>query len=135
MEKTWAFTLQFSRIKAQNSIGRRERYRYARTRMFEVPKSEHIKLSDKLTPRMSLKEINDIMGPNGLVPLLLFFVTFPKFPCISNVSPKQAKRFEPPKLLRTRNDISRIKNTKGTTFETTTIHKITHNFWRPGKSI
>lgn len=50
--------------------------------------------------RLPIKAINDVMGPNGLVPPLLLFRTLPKFSCITNIKHKQSKRFEAPKLER-----------------------------------
>lgn len=80
--------LRFNSIDAQNSTERRESYHYALRRTFEFTKSEHSKLSDKIILRISIKAIDDTMGPEGPVPSLLVFGTLPKFLRITNVSPK-----------------------------------------------
>lgn len=91
--------LQISGVEAQNSIGG-ERYYYPLRRIFEVTKSEHNKLVDKIILRMYIKAINGTMGPNGIVPSLLVSGPIPKFPYQSNMNPKQTERFEAVKLAR-----------------------------------
>lgn len=65
--------LQFKGIKAHNAIDKGERYDYSLRRILKVTKCEHDKLSDNIILRMSIKAINHMIVPNGLVPSILVF--------------------------------------------------------------
>lgn len=49
---------------------------------------------------MSVKAINDTLGPNWLVSSLLVFGTLPKFPCVTNFNLKKSESFQALQLSR-----------------------------------
>lgn len=54
--KNMGVHLQFSCIEDHRSIGKGERYHYTLRRMFEVTKSEYIKLADMIILRMYITQ-------------------------------------------------------------------------------
>lgn len=70
------------------------RCHYPFRRIFECSKAEHDQLSDRAILSISIKALNDTMGPNGLLTSLIVFEKLPKFSCQSNTNPIQAKRFK-----------------------------------------
>jgi hypothetical protein len=66
-------------VKAHNSIGKIERYYGPLKRAFEVISAN---LGNAITPdhmlQMAVKAVNDTAGPDGLVPTLLVFGTYPR---------------------------------------------------------
>lgn len=62
---------------------------------------------------MSMKGMNDTMGPNGLISSQLLFLSLSKFPSLSSISSNQLERFKALKLARTERETivaeSRIK--------------------------
>jgi hypothetical protein len=66
-------------VEAHHSIGKIERYHGPIRRAFEIITAD---LGNDVTPdnalQMAVKAINDTAGPNGLVPTLLVFGTYPR---------------------------------------------------------
>jgi hypothetical protein len=66
-------------VEAHHSIGKVERYHAPIRRAFEVITAD---LGNKISPdnalQMAVKAVNDTAGPDGLVPTLLVFGTFPR---------------------------------------------------------
>lgn len=78
--------LQFSRIEAHLSIVKGEIYHYPLRGILDVVKKEYKHLPNRIILWMSIKSINDNMGPNGLVPSLLVYIVIPTFPGPSKTS-------------------------------------------------
>ncbi|KAI1002730.1 hypothetical protein K3495_g5472 [Podosphaera aphanis] len=79
-------------IEAHWSIGKLDRYHAPLRRAYEVINSElNSVVSQDAILQMAFKAVNDTTGPNGLVPTLLVFSTYPR---INNESPP------PPSLLK-----------------------------------
>jgi hypothetical protein len=72
-------------IKAHHFIGKIEKYHAPVKRAFEIITAN---LGNTITPehvlQMAVKAVNNTTGPNGLIPILLVFGTFPR---ISHESP------------------------------------------------
>jgi hypothetical protein len=72
-------------VEVHHSIGKVERYHGPIRRAFEIITAD---LGNDVTPdnvlQMAVKAVNDTAGPNGLVPTLLVFGTYP---CLSPSSP------------------------------------------------
>jgi hypothetical protein len=66
-------------VKAHHLIGKIERYYGPIRRAFEIITAD---LNNDVTPdnalQMAIKAVNDTAGPNGLVPTLLMFETYPR---------------------------------------------------------
>ena len=86
--------LQFSGIESHNAIGQGERYHHTLRRIFNIVTKEHPSISDKHILRLSIKAINDTIGPNGLVPSLLVFGVLPSLPSPNSRSSEQQERFQ-----------------------------------------
>jgi hypothetical protein len=75
-------------IEAHNSIGKIERYHGPLKRAFEVISAD---LGNAITPdhvlQIAVKAVNDTAGPDGLVPTLLMFETYPRLLPSSPPSP------------------------------------------------
>lgn len=69
-------------------------------RIFNVLKMEHPSINDKRLSRLSLTGINDTMGPNGLVSLLLVFGVLPYYPSSTKHSQDRFERFDALKIAR-----------------------------------
>lgn len=82
-------------IEAHWSIGKLERYHAPLRRAYEVINAElNTVASPDAILQMSLKAVNDTVGPNGLVPTLLVFGTYPRINKDSPPSPSTLKRAE-----------------------------------------
>ena len=73
-----AITTDCVPIEAHHSIGKVERYHAPLRRAYEVIHGDLPALGKTSTLQMAVKAVNDTAGPNGLVPTLLVFGTFPK---------------------------------------------------------
>ena len=75
-------------VEAHNSIGKVERYHHILKRAYEVISAdlETTVTSDHIL-QMAVKAVNDTAGPNGLVPTLLVFGTYPRISELSPSSP------------------------------------------------
>ncbi|KAI0994393.1 hypothetical protein K3495_g13789 [Podosphaera aphanis] len=80
-------------IEAHWSIGKLERYHAPLRRAYEVINSElNAIVSQDAILQMAFKAVNDTTGPNGLVPTLLVFGTYPRINNESPPSPSLLKR-------------------------------------------
>jgi hypothetical protein len=86
--------LQLSGIESHNSIGIDERYnaplRYICTKI----RMDYPELDSNLVLRLSIKAMNDTMGPEGLVPSLLVFGVLQRVPATRTSLPNQKDRME-----------------------------------------
>ena len=71
-------------VEAHNSIGKVERYHALLRRAYQILASELPNTSKDLILQMAVKAINDSAGPDGIVPTLLVFSTYP---CMLRDSP------------------------------------------------
>jgi hypothetical protein len=80
-------------VKAHHSIDKVERYHGPIRRAFEIITAD---LGNDVTPdnalQMAIKAVNDTAGPNGLVPTLLMFGTYPRLSPSSPPSPSITAR-------------------------------------------
>ena len=84
-----AIELEEVPVEAHNSIGKLERYHAPLRQAFNVIKADlqgHGTV-DKIILQMAVKAVNDTVGPNGLVPTLLVFGTYPRLSDTSPSSP------------------------------------------------
>lgn len=70
-------TLQFYGIESHNYLGARELYLAPLFRVFSVLRRCHPSLQPERCLCLSLKWMNEMMGPSGLVPTLLEFWALP----------------------------------------------------------
>jgi transposase InsO family protein len=82
-------------VEAHHSIGKVERYHAPLRRAFEILFAElsSIMKIDSIL-QMAVKAVNDTAGPDGLVPILLVFGTYPRINADSQPSPTMVKRAE-----------------------------------------
>lgn len=74
-------------VEAHNSIGKVERYHAPRRRAYKILRDEDPSLSPEAALQMAVKAVNDTAGPNGIVPTLLVFGTYPRLTEDSTPSP------------------------------------------------
>ena len=76
-------------VEAHNSIGKVERYHAPLRRAFQVISNDlrGEDISDAHILQMAIKSVNDTAGPDGLVPTLLVFGTYPRMTDASPPSP------------------------------------------------
>ena len=83
-------------VEAHNSVGKVERYHGPLRRAYEIIKAELTadcgRASKELILQMALKAINDTAGPNGLVPTLLVFGSYPRIANYDLPTPTIAQR-------------------------------------------
>jgi di/tripeptidase len=83
-------------VEAHNSVRLVERYHAPLRRAYEILKAElkdkHI--NKKMILQMAVKAVNDSAGPDGIVPTLLVFGSYPRMTEIDAPSPTIAKRAE-----------------------------------------
>jgi hypothetical protein len=83
-------------VKAHNSVGQVERYYTPLQHAYEIIQDE---LKDKqidkeIILQMAVKTINDLAGPDGIVPTLLVFGAYPRLTKMDPPSPSVTKRAE-----------------------------------------
>ena len=83
-----------SGIEHHNALGAGERYHDPLRRVFKKVKHEYPSLNRELALRISVKAINDTMGPEGLVPSLLVFGCLPRFSATDSNILEQKKRMQ-----------------------------------------
>lgn len=83
---------QESGVESHNSLGSGERYHEPLRRIFRKIKRETPRINNNVALRISIKAMNDTLGPEGLVPSLLVFGCVPRFPCINSKQPNQKER-------------------------------------------
>jgi hypothetical protein len=72
-------------VKAHNSIGKIERYYGPLKRAFKIITADlGISLAPEYVLQMAVKAVNDTVGHDGLIPILLMFGTYPR---LSSSSP------------------------------------------------
>lgn len=84
--------LQFSGVESHISIGPGERYHAPLRRVFSIIKSNHPDVHPDLALRYALKDINDTIVPEGLVPSILVFGALPSYPISNNSFPGQTAK-------------------------------------------
>jgi hypothetical protein len=66
-------------VKAHNSIDKIERYHQPLRRAYEIIRNElHDKASSEIVLQMAVKAVNNLAGPDGIVPTLLIFGAYSK---------------------------------------------------------
>jgi hypothetical protein len=81
-------------VKAHNSVGKVERYHAPLRRAYEIISTELDDASEELVLQMAVKAMNDLAGPDGLVPTLLVFGAYPRMTDDSPPSPSITQRAE-----------------------------------------
>jgi hypothetical protein len=83
-------------VKAHNSVGQVERYYAPLRRAYEIIQDElkNEQIDKEIMLQMAIKAINDSAGPDGIVPTLLVFGTYPRLTEIDPPSPSVTKRAE-----------------------------------------
>lgn len=84
--------LQFFGVKSHSSLGSGELYHRTLRRVFSVFHRTHPDIHPDVALRMSLKGMNDTMGPDGLVPTPLVIGTLPTVPAKTSDLPTQRAR-------------------------------------------
>lgn len=99
MSKAWeamrtaqGIEVQISGMDSHNSIGAEERYHQPLRRILRVLRTIHSNVDPEVLLRYAIKGINDTIGPEGLVSLLLLFGVVPTFPNVSSELPAQRER-------------------------------------------
>ena len=87
-------TLDISGVESHNSIAKEEKYHDTLRRIFLKIQTDYKKLEKETILKLTIKAMNDTMGPNGLVPSLLVFGALPRFPAIANNLANQRDRME-----------------------------------------
>jgi hypothetical protein len=65
-------------VKAHNSVGLVKRYYRPLRRIYKIIASEVPRINRDLALQMAFKALNDLAGPDGLVPTLLVFGAYPR---------------------------------------------------------
>jgi hypothetical protein len=83
-------------VKAHNSVGQVERYHAPLRRAYEIiqDKLEDKHIDKEMMLQMAVKAINDLAGPDGIVPTLLVFDAYPRLTEIDPPSSSVTKRAE-----------------------------------------
>ena len=93
--RAMSIDLEIIPVEAHHSIGKVERYHGPLRRAYEVISAD---LGNTFTPesilQMAVEAVNDTAGPDGLVPTLLVFGTYPRISESSPPSPSITKRTE-----------------------------------------
>jgi hypothetical protein len=71
-------------VEAHNSIGKVERYHSPLRQAYKILSSELLSANKEAILQMAVKAVNDLAGPDGIVPTLLVFGAYP---CITRDSP------------------------------------------------
>ena len=72
--------VQESVVEAHNSLLSGERYHAPLKRIFLKIRKEHPKMDKNIKLKLSVKAMNDTLGPEGLFPSYLVFGCIPRFP-------------------------------------------------------
>lgn len=87
-------TIRISGMEAHNSLGIGERLHAPLRRIFYKTQTDFPKLRKELLLKIAIKEMNDTVGEDGLVPSLLVFGIIPRFPIINTSLPNQRDRMK-----------------------------------------
>ena len=79
-------------VEAYHSIGIVERYHRPLRRVYSIITSEIPGIKPNLALQMFFKAINNLVGPNGLIPSLLVFGAYPKMTELDASSPTIKQR-------------------------------------------
>jgi hypothetical protein len=81
-------------VEAYNSISKVERYYTLLRRVYKIIRTELKEegIDDEVCLQMAVKAINNIAGPNGLVPTLLVFGAYPRMTLADLSAPSIIKR-------------------------------------------
>ena len=81
-------------VEAHNSISKVERYYTPLRRAYKIIRTELKEegIDDEVCLQIAVKAINDIAGPNGLVPTLLVFRAYPRMTSADLPAPSIIKR-------------------------------------------
>jgi hypothetical protein len=131
-------------IKAYNSIGIIERYHGLIRRAYSIIIAKIPGISKDMALQMAFKAINDIAGPNRLVPTLLVYGAYPRITEHDPPSPSIAQRalaikkaMAEVQKLRAKRQVNDAINTRNGP-STATIHDLTLNsnvlVWREGNT-
>ncbi|RAL58504.1 hypothetical protein DID88_004008 [Monilinia fructigena] len=87
--KSISITTKSVPVEAHNSVGIVERYHHPLRRAYEIltKELEDDNLTKVMVLQMAVKAVNDTAGPNGLVPTLLVYGTYPR---LSDINPPTA---------------------------------------------
>lgn len=98
-------------VEAHNSFGKVERYHHTLKQAYNVIAAD---LGTTVTPehilQIAIKAINDTAGPQGLVPILLVFSTYPRLTELSPPSPSITVRINA--IRKAMTDIRKIRATR-----------------------
>jgi len=103
MMDTHGIELSLSGVESHNSLGCGERYHAPLRRIFEKIKYAEPNIESRLALRLAIKAMNDTMNPEGLVPSLLVFGVYPRFPAVSTPLPSHKARMKALQLAQNRN--------------------------------
>ena len=86
--------LQLSGTESHHSLGSGERHQAPLRQVYLKIRHEHHSVDKETSLRLSIKALNDTMGPEGLVPSLLVFGVLPRFSAVDTKLPNQVERME-----------------------------------------
>ncbi|KAK6211233.1 hypothetical protein QIS74_10497 [Colletotrichum tabaci] len=92
--KGMSISVKEAPIEAHNSVGKVERYHAPLRRAYEIIRAEDPNTDPELALQMAVKAINDTAGPNGIIPTLLVFGSYPRITDESPPSPEITRRAE-----------------------------------------
>ncbi|RAL62926.1 hypothetical protein DID88_004767 [Monilinia fructigena] len=131
-------------VEAHHSIGKVERFHTPLRRSFKIiqEETEDIGVSKTAMLQMAVKAINDTAGPNGLVPILLVFGTFPRMfdsdPPTPNIQQRASAISKAMKEVHKLHSAMKVRNALNTRNgpSTTALHELPPNskvlVWREG---
>jgi transposase InsO family protein len=86
--------LRHTGTESHNSLGAGERFHSPLRRIFKKVTIEYPSVTAELRLSLSIKAMNDCVGPEGLVPSLLVFGVMPRLPDLPRQIPSQIERFK-----------------------------------------
>jgi hypothetical protein len=92
--------LRHTGTESHNSLGAGEQIHSRIRSVYNKITSEYPSLSRELRPSITVKALNDTAGPDGLVPSLFVFGTFPRTPDAPKEFPAQRAKFQAMKTAR-----------------------------------
>lgn len=89
--------MQLSGVKSHNSIGVGERNDGPLRRVYRKVTTEHPRIDQSVSLRISVKSCNDTLGHHGLMPTLLVFGELPALPLVDQKNLNQKERMKAPR--------------------------------------
>lgn len=86
--------LKFSGTASHNSRGAGERYQIPVIRVFGIERERYTSLDPQVTLRNTVKDLNDTMGPEGMITKMMVFGTLPTVPSNGNNHRDQSARMD-----------------------------------------